>query len=137
MTPRDGVLGVGVDLVDTVRIKRCIESWGDRFTEKIFNEAERAYCAAKPEAWRHYAGRFAVKEAVSKAFGTGIGEHIGWLDIEVERDRASGAPSVRLSPRAQALADARGVTHIWISLSHAGDYTVAQAVLEHKGDLTP
>jgi len=129
-----GILGIGVDIVDTARVKHCLATWGARFANKVFTRSEQDYCAGKVEAWRHYAGRFAVKEAVSKAFGTGIGQHIGWLDIEVMRDKKTGAPSALLSARAQALADARGVTHIWISLSHTGEYTVAQAVLEHKGN---
>ncbi len=123
------VLGVGVDLVETGRMQDAIGRWGDRFTQKIFGETERLYCEDKAEPWRHYAGRFAVKEAVSKAFGTGIGEHIGWLDIEVMRDADTGAPSVRLSPRARALAEQRGGGEVLVSLSHTKRYAVAQAVL--------
>lgn len=125
----DGVIGIGVDLVETGRMQESIAKWGDRFTHRIFGPTERAYCEGKAEPWRHYAGRFAVKEAVSKAFGTGIGEFIGWLDIEVERHADTGAPSVRLSPRAQAQARERGVGRILISLSHTRRYAVAQAVL--------
>ncbi len=128
MTAR-GVLGVGVDLVETERMKESIERWGDRFTRKVFAEEERSYCEDKGEPWRHYAGRFAVKEAVSKAFGTGIGEHIGWLDIVVMRAADSGAPSVQLSPRARELAQQRGGGDVLVSLSHTHRYAVAQAVL--------
>ncbi len=123
------VLGVGVDLVETARMKDSVDRWGRRFTERVFGETERQYCEDKAEPWRHYAGRFAVKEAVSKAFGTGIGEHIGWLDIEVMRNAETGAPSVQLSPRARDLARQRGGGEVLISLSHTKRYAVAQAVL--------
>lgn len=128
MTMR-GVLGVGVDLVENDRIKESIERWGDRFKERVFCETERGYCEDKAEPWRHYAGRFAVKEAVSKAFGTGIGEHLGWLDIEVLRHPDTGAPSVQLSPRACDLAQQRGGGEVLVSLSHTRRYAVAQAIL--------
>lgn len=123
------VLGIGVDLIETVRMQESVEKWGDRFISKIFSDRERAYCDMKPEPWRHYAGRFAVKEAVSKAFGTGIGEHIGWLDIEVLREETSGPPWVQLSERAQPWAESRGVRKIMVSLSHTRHYAVAQAML--------
>ncbi len=123
-----GVLGIGVDLVETERMRDAIERWGDRFVGKIFGASERAYCEEKGEPWRHYAARFAVKEAVSKAFGTGLGEHIGWLDIEVMRDSETGAPSVRLSTRATALAARRGGGRVLVSLSHTRRYAVAQVV---------
>jgi holo-[acyl-carrier protein] synthase len=123
------VLGIGVDLVETARMQESVERWGDRFIARIFGAAERSYCDDKPEPWRHYAGRFAVKEAVSKAFGTGIGAQIGWLDIEVARAASSGAPSVRLHGRGAELARVRGVARVLVSLSHTRRYAVAQAVL--------
>lgn len=132
-----GILGVGVDLVETERMKNAIDKWGERFTEKVFGANERRYCEEKAESWRHYAGRFAVKEAVSKAFGTGIGEHVGWLDIEVIRDGETGAPSVRLSPRAYTMVRQRGGGDVLVSLSHTRRYAVAQAVLVASEPLSP
>ena len=126
---RPVVLGVGIDLVENDRMKATMKSWGTRFTARVFLPSERAYCKAKAEPWRHYAGRFAVKEAVSKAFGTGVGEHIGWRDIEVVRDARTGAPSVRLGVKGRRLAKRLGVERILISLSHTHHYAVAQAVL--------
>lgn len=123
------ILGVGVDLVETGRLRQAVERWGGSFTERVFRPSERAYCEAQAAPWRHYAGRFAVKEAVSKAFGTGIGEHVGWLDIEVARNAATGAPSVRLFGRARRFAAGRGVARVLVSLAHSRDYAVAQAVL--------
>ncbi len=126
---KGAVLGLGVDLVENDRMRECLERWGSRFSEKVFRPAERAYCESRPEPWRHYAGRFAVKEAVSKAFGTGIGKQVGWLDIEVVRSPDTGAPSVNLTGRAREWADQQGVRTIMVSLSHTRRYAVAQALL--------
>ncbi|MBA4388054.1 MAG: holo-[acyl-carrier-protein] synthase [Verrucomicrobia bacterium] len=106
-----------------------LRRWGCKFKDKVFLKSEQAYCDSKASPHRHYAGRFAVKEAVTKAFGTGITPQIGWLDVEVERDRASGAPSVRLSRRGQSLAVSFGAHDVLISLSHTRNYAVAQALL--------
>ena len=78
---------------------------------------------------RHYAGRFAVKEAVTKAFGTGIGPGLGWLDIEVVRNADTGAPSVRISSRSWKMAEEKGVGRILVSLSHTRNYAVAHALV--------
>ena len=123
------VRGTGIDLVENERMQEMIERWGAKFLDRVFLDAEQRYCDAKAFPCRHYAGRFAVKEAVSKAFGTGLGPSIGWLDIEVVRDEASGAPSVRLLNKAQELAADRGVGAILVSLSHTKNYAVAQALL--------
>lgn len=122
-------MGVGVDLVENSRMQNLIGRWGARFKRKIFQPGEIAYCDTKPAPYRHYAGRFAVKEAVSKAFGTGVGPHIGWLDMEVVRDRETGAPSVKLTGKGQAMARSTGVESILVSLSHTRRYSVAHAVL--------
>jgi holo-[acyl-carrier protein] synthase len=122
-------LGVGVDLVENERVRRAVERWGGPFLQRVFRPGERAYCDAQAVPWRHYAGRFAVKEAVSKAFGTGIGDRVGWLDIEVRRDPESGAPSVRLFGRARRLAAERGVDRVLISLAHTRELSVAEAVV--------
>jgi holo-[acyl-carrier protein] synthase len=122
-------LGIGVDLVELDRIRDAFKRWGDRFCERVFLDAEREYCDAQAAPHRHYAGRFAVKEAVAKAFGTGIGDPIAWRDIEVVRDAASGAPSVRLRGRARETARRRGVTRIHVSLSHSHHLAVAQALV--------
>jgi holo-[acyl-carrier protein] synthase len=127
--PQGGVIGIGIDLVENARMAAVLDRWDHRFKDKVFLAGEQAYCEGAAVPAHHYAGRFAVKEAISKAFGTGVGPHINWLDIEVVRHPESGAPSVRLSPRARQLADAQGVRDILISLSHTHHYAVAQAVL--------
>lgn len=123
------VLGTGIDLVENDRMKETLGAWNARFKNRVFLPNEQEYCESKAEPWRHYAGRFAVKEAVTKAFGTGVGEHLGWLDIEVLRDARTGAPSVRLSGKGAELARARGVQRVLISLSHTRHYAVAHALL--------
>ena len=124
-----GVLGTGIDLVENDRMREMLEKWGDTFRQKVFLKKEQEYCDTKAAPFRHYAARFAVKEAVSKAFGTGMGPHIGWLDIETVRDESTGAPSVRLAQKGAELACRMGVTEIVVSLSHTRDYAVANVLL--------
>ena len=126
---RGGILGTGVDLVENESMAKILKKWGSRFKDKVFLANEQRYCETKAFPSRHYAGRFAVKEAVTKAFGTGVGPHIGWLDIEVVRDPDSGAPSVKLSARARKLATKRRAGDILVSLSHTKHYAVAHALL--------
>jgi holo-[acyl-carrier protein] synthase len=124
-----GILGTGIDLVENERMRASLTRLGARFKNRVFCDREQSYCDAKVDAARHYAGRFAVKEAVAKAFGTGIGAHLGLLDIEVTRDEQSGAPSVCLNGKARGYARRRGVTAIHISLTHTRDFAVAHAII--------
>ena len=123
------VVGAGIDLVEVARIRQVLEQWQDRFTRRVFLEAERRYCESRPHPWMHYAVRFAVKEAVAKAFGTGISPELGWQDIEVMADPATRAPFVRFSPKGQTLAARRCIARVLVSLSHTHNYAVAQAIL--------
>lgn len=122
------VIGTGVDLVENERIRDLLSKWGTHFKNRVFLPAEQAYCDTKASPWLYYAGRFAVKEAVSKAFGTGIGPSLGWKDIEVLRN-SSGAPSVLLSAHGNKLAAQKGVSRVLISLSHTHHFAVAHALL--------
>ena len=122
------VLGIGVDVVETARIERSLEKFGDRFLHRVFTEGEIAYCAPMPFSARHYAARFAAKESVSKAFGTGIGRHMGWRDIEVCR-KESGEPFIVLHGGARELAEQLAVSDTFVSLSHSDHYSVANAVV--------
>lgn len=127
------IIGTGVDIVENDRMADMLDKWGKRFKDKVFLSEEQAYCDCKAAPVSHYAGRFAVKEAVSKAFGTGIGEHIGWLDIEVTKDLNSGAPSVKFSDRVRVLMTQMNAADVLISFSHTRNYSVAQAVLVSDG----
>lgn len=131
------VAGTGIDLVEVARFRQVLEQWRGRFTHRVFLEAERRYCESRPHPWMHYAVRFAVKEAVAKAFGTGISPELGWQDIEVVADPNTKAPGVRFSTKGQALADRRGIVRVLVSLSHTHNCAVAQAILVEDGNQTP
>jgi holo-[acyl-carrier protein] synthase len=127
------IIGTGIDIVEIDRIEDMIKRWDTHFLSKVFSAEEQSYSSEKARPSQHLAGRFAVKEAVSKAFRTGIGPHFGWLDIEVERNAESGAPSVRLHGKAAEYAEATGVSRVLISLSHTRHYAVANAILISDG----
>ena len=123
------VLGIGVDIVETTRIEHSLERFGERFLQRVFTAGEIEYCQSMKYPARHFAARFAAKEAVSKAFGTGIGKAMGWKDIDVHRE-GSGQPFVVLEGGAKQLAAERAVSAVWISLSHTDHNAAAMAVIE-------
>ena len=123
-----GVVGLGLDLVEVDRLRLVMARRGERFVQRVFTDGEQAYCDAKADPATFYAVRFAAKEAVAKAFGTGIGASIGWLDIEVVRNSV-GAPGVRLLGNGASLAEQRRVRQVLISLTHAGGMAAASVVL--------
>jgi holo-[acyl-carrier protein] synthase len=123
------VLGIGVDLVECARIQRSIDRFGDKFLHRVFTDGEIAYSMSMKFPARHLAARFAAKEALSKAFGTGIGKAMGWRDIDVQK-KPSGEPFVVLSGHAKELADRRAVRAVWITLSHTDDHAMAEIVIE-------
>lgn len=123
------VIGIGVDLVDCGRIQHSIDRFGDRFLRRVFTEGEIAYSISMKFPARHLAARFAAKEAVSKAFGTGIGKAMGWRDIDI-RKKKSGEPFLVFSGGAQELVKARGVTSALVTLSHTDQQAMACVVLE-------
>ncbi len=125
------ILGVGMDIVETKRIAQSIERFGDRFLERIFLPDEIAYARSVKLSHLPLAARFAAKEAVSKAFGTGIGAEMNWTDIEIVRE-ASGAPRIQLHGKAEAHAKARGVVTVHVSLSHTAEYGAASVVIVTK-----
>ena len=114
------ILGIGVDVVDIARFEAALERT-PALRERLFTEIER------PLATRSLAARFAAKEAVAKAFGTGIGKELGWLDMEIVR-KESGEPALVLSGGGKAFAEANGIGEIKISLSHAHHYAAANAI---------
>lgn len=124
--PTANVLGVGTDLVEVPRFRLAMERRGDRFAERLFSDAERAYAFRHREPATRLAARFAAKEAVMKALGVGLGR-VGFRDIEVVR-AGSGAPALALTGRAAQLATARGVTSWHLSLTHTDSMAMAVAV---------
>ena len=121
------IFGIGIDVVEVERIAAAIERHGEPFLAKLFTSNERTYCEHHKKPALHYAARFAAKEAVSKALGTGIGGQAGWLDLEIIRD-PSGAPKLVLSGNAAEFAKQNGITEIQISLTHAREYAAANAL---------
>jgi len=113
-------IAVGTDLVEVRRITRLVERYGERFTRRVFTPGELADCAGRPES---LAARWAAKEAVAKALGTGIGR-VGFQDIEVIQDRA-GKPDLWLSGEARTLAERLGLTCWAVSLTHDGGLALA------------
>jgi len=130
------IFGIGIDVVEVERIASAIERHGEPFLAKLFTANERAYCETQKKSALHYAARFAAKEAVSKALGTGIGGQAGWLDLEVTRDSA-GAPKLVLLGSAAEFANQNGITDIQISLTHARDYAAANAIAIVGGSAHP
>src|SRR5581483_6991885 len=114
---------VGVDLIEIERIRRALARHGDGFRERCFTEAERAYCDGKPNPAQHYAGRFAAKEAVGKALGSGV--YFTWKEIEI---RGRPKPGVHLSGRTAAFAARLGAERIELSMTHSRGLAAAVAV---------
>ena len=123
------ILGTGIDLIEVARVTASLERFGDRFLERILLPPEIAYCRGYAQPGPHVAARFAAKEAVSKAFGTGLGADLGWHDMEVCR-RDSGEPYVRLHGKGLELLARRGGSRLHVSLSHTQVYATAMAILE-------
>jgi len=122
------ILGVGIDLIEVDRIRASRERFGDRFLRRILLPAEADYCLSQRDPGPFLAVRFAAKEAISKAFGTGIGTQLGWLDMEICH-RESGEPYVVLHGKALPLLERRGGTAVLVSLSHTRQHATAVALL--------
>ena len=123
------ILGIGIDIIEVARVKASHERFGERFLNRILLADEIAYCLSHKNPAPFLAARFAAKEAVSKAFGTGIGASIGWQDIEIRR-KESGEPFVILHGNGKKLFKSRRAKRLLISLSHTANYAAATAVLE-------
>lgn len=117
------ILRTGVDIMEIERLRETAERNGEHFMARIFTPAEQAECG---ENYPSLAARFAAKEAVSKALGTGIGD-VGWQDIEILRSE-SGAPVLKLHGYAERLAVQMGLRNWSISLSHTREHAVAMVV---------
>lgn len=123
------ILGTGIDLIEVARIANACAKFGDRFVDRVLRPAEKAYCQSHREPMPFIAARFAAKEAISKAFGTGIGACLGWHDMEICRE-ASGRPYVVLHGPGLELFTARGGRALHLSLTHTEHYAAATAIWE-------
>ena len=120
-------LQVGVDLIEIDRIRRALARHSESFKERCFTAAERAYCDGKPNPAQHYAGRFAAKEAVGKALGSGV--YFTWKEIEV---RGRPKPGVHLSGRTARFAERLGAVRVELSMTHSRELAAAVAVVVRK-----
>ena len=116
---------VGLDLIEIARIERALARY-PRFVERVFTDAERAYCESRPNPPQHYAARFAGKEAVGKALSFGVARAFAWTDVEIA---GRPKPSVRLSGRVAALAAKAGAGSIDLSLTHSRELAAAICVV--------
>ena len=124
------ISGLGTDIVQVSRIREMTERYGEPFLEKVFSDDERKEAERRRDPSQYYAGRWALKEAMSKAMGCGIGEKCGWKDVST-RNLELGKPEAILSGAALETASALGVTRIHISISHEQEYACATVILEN------
>jgi holo-[acyl-carrier protein] synthase len=123
------IVGIGVDLVRIARIRSAVERWQERFLDRVFTPEEVAYARQRRDPAEHLAARFAAKEATLKALGTGLTMGVRWREMEVRRARGQ-RPELALSGRTAALGAARGVRSLHVSLTHDGEYAMAQVLAE-------
>lgn len=124
------VVGHGIDIVETSRIRGMVDAHGAHFLDRCFTKAEQAYCdRSAKRRFEHLAGRFAAKEAVLKALGTGWRGGIAWTDIEVV-PATGGQPKIKLTGESQRIAIEHGITRWHISISHIETHATASAIAE-------
>jgi len=123
------IVGMGIDVAEVERIRAVIESQKERFLHRVYTENEMAYCEQFKNKFERYAARFAAKEAAMKALGTGWSRGVRWRDVEVVRERG-GRPGISLKGEAKKIADALGVKHIVLSITHTADQAIAHVIFE-------
>jgi holo-[acyl-carrier protein] synthase len=122
------IVGHGIDIVETARIKALVENHGAHFLDRVFTRAEQDYCALSPKRYfEHLAGRFAAKEAVLKVLGTGWRGGIAWTDVEVVKER-SGQPKIVLTGECLRIASELGIARWHVSISHIETHATASAI---------
>lgn len=128
LPPGGILLGLGCDVIEVERVRGVLERQGERFLQRVFTEEERTYSFGHKFPHRHLAARFAAKEAVSKAFTTGIGAELGWKSVSIFHGTRR-EPLVRLDDKGRALLAQVGATHVLVSLSHTDTVAMAVAAL--------
>jgi len=124
------IIGVGIDNVQSQRMKEMLLKWADRVENRVFNEVELEYSKSREKTHLHLAARFAAKEALFKALGKGLSEGITWTDVTISNDEA-GKPHIQLRRKAKDIADQKGVNTIHVSLTHTDESAVAIVILEN------
>lgn len=118
------IYGIGTDIIEISRIANNIERHNNHFLDRLFTKPEQDYCNKYKDSATHFAGRFAAKEAIVKALGTGFGESVSWLDLEILND-ATGKPFLVSSERLNGLFNH---PNIIITISHCKNYATAFAI---------
>lgn len=121
------VLGIGTDIIECLRIAQMIQRHGEQFINRVYTPHEIQYCQARKQSTQHYAGRWAAKEAILKALGTGWRRGISWRDVEI-RTETSGKPYVVLRGGAREVCNELGISEVLISISHCRSHATAYAV---------
>lgn len=130
------VLGIGTDIIECLRIAQMIERHGELFINRVYTPYEIRYCSSRKQATQHYAGRWAAKEAILKALGTGWRRGISWRDIEVRND-SQGKPVVGLRGGARDLVEQLGIREMLVSISHCRSHAMAHALAMGDDDAKP
>lgn len=128
------IIGIGTDIVECLRIAKMIERHGELFLGRVFTSQEIEYCSSRKAATQHYAGRWAAKESVLKAMGTGWSRGIRWKDIEVKVE-SSGKPTVRIEGVAWEICQQVGIERVLLSISHCRSHATAYAVAVSDDEL--
>src|SRR3954466_173377 len=123
------IFGIGTDIIECLRIAQMIERHGELFITRVYTPNEIEYCQSRKQATQHFAGRWAAKEAVLKALGTGWRRGISWRDIEV-RNLPGGRPVVALRGGARDVVEQLGITQMLISISHCRSHATAYALAQ-------
>ena len=121
------VIGIGTDITECLRIARMIERHGDLFINRVYTPAEIRYCQNRKQTTEHFTGRWAAKEAVLKALGTGWRRGISWRDVEVVNE-PGGKPIVSVHGGAKQVVEDLGITRLLISISHCRTHATAYAI---------
>ena len=127
MTPMPEILGIGTDITECLRIARMIERHGELFINRVYTPDEIAYCQSRKQATQHFAGRWAAKEAILKALGTGWRKGISWQDIEI-RNEPGGRPVVAVRGGVKDAVEKLGIAEIHVSISHCRSHATAMAI---------
>jgi holo-[acyl-carrier protein] synthase len=123
------IVGLGLDIAEVDRIEAAIARHGAPFLERLYTPREVQYCESHKNKFERYAGRFAAKEAAMKALGTGWSRGVRWRDIEIVRE-PGGRPSLHLEGVARDLAARVGVARISLTITHSGNFALAQVIFE-------
>ena len=120
------IVGIGTDIIECLRIARMIERYGETFLRRVYTAGEINYCQTRKQATQHFAARWAAKEAVLKALGTGWRPGIAWHDIEIRTD-SKGLPTVAMRGGAREAVEQAGITQVLVSISHCRTHATAYA----------